>query len=163
MKIVITFLVIVALAIWGAAIYKPDLGALVPDQSEEENDKENTNEINEETSNMQELENGLKIEDIKVGEGEEAVAGKQITVHYVGTLENGTKFDSSRDRGAPFTFNLGAGQVIQGWEQGFAGMKVGGTRKLIIPSELGYGQAGAPPAIPGGATLIFEVELLGVQ
>lgn len=105
----------------------------------------------------------LKIEDIEVGTGDEAVSGKSITVHYTGTLTDGTKFDSSVDRNEPFTFNLGAGQVIQGWEQGFAGMKVGGKRKLTIPASLGYGETGSPPVIPGGATLIFEVELLEVN
>lgn len=107
--------------------------------------------------------NELVIEDIKVGDGEEAVSGKTVSVHYVGTLTDGTKFDSSRDRGEPFSFGLGAGQVIQGWDQGVAGMKVGGVRKLTIPSELGYGDRGAGALIPPGATLVFEVELLGVE
>jgi peptidylprolyl isomerase len=104
----------------------------------------------------------LKIEDLKVGTGAEAVAGKSVTVHYVGTLTNGSKFDSSRDRGQGFTFGLGAGQVIKGWDQGVAGMKVGGLRKLTIPPELGYGARGFPPVIPANSTLIFEVELLSV-
>jgi len=111
------------------------------------------------TTNM----NGLKIEDEKVGTGEEAVSGKKITVNYSGTLTDGAKFDSSYDRGTPFTFNLGAGEVIQGWDQGFSGMKVGGKRKLTIPPELGYGASGAGGAIPPNATLIFEVELLKVE
>ena len=105
----------------------------------------------------------LIIEDLTVGEGDEAVNGKNILVHYTGTLEDGTKFDSSLDRNQPFGFNLGAGMVIQGWEQGFAGMKVGGKRKLTIPPEMGYGAAGAGGVIPPNATLIFEVELLEVQ
>lgn len=105
----------------------------------------------------------LKIEDEKVGTGDEAVAGKSVTVNYVGTLLDGTKFDSSYDRNQPFTFNLGAGEVIKGWDQGVAGMKVGGKRKLTIPSDLGYGPAGAPPVIPPNATLVFEVELLSVK
>lgn len=107
--------------------------------------------------------NGLKIEDEVVGTGTEAVFGKKITVNYSGTLTDGTKFDSSYDRGTPFTFNLGAGEVIQGWDQGFTGMKVGGKRKLTIPSELGYGASGAGGVIPPNATLIFEVELLKVE
>lgn len=106
---------------------------------------------------------GLKIEDEKVGTGDVAVAGKKVTVNYVGTLTDGTKFDSSYDRNQPFSFDLGAGEVIKGWDEGVAGMKVGGKRKLTIPSNLGYGPAGAPPAIPGNAILVFEVELLKVE
>ena len=106
----------------------------------------------------------LKIEDLVVGTGDEAVSGKLISVHYTGTLTDGTKFDSSVDRGTPFEFTLGTGQVIQGWDQGFAGMKVGGKRRLTIPSSLGYGDAGTPGGpIPPKATLIFEVELLEVK
>ncbi|MFY2559624.1 FKBP-type peptidyl-prolyl cis-trans isomerase [Corallococcus terminator] len=107
---------------------------------------------------------GLGIEDVKVGTGTEATAGKSVTVHYVGTLTNGTKFDASRDHGDKgFTFKLGAGQVIQGWDQGVAGMKIGGVRKLTIPPELGYGARGAGGVIPPNATLLFEVELLEVR
>lgn len=104
----------------------------------------------------------LQIEDLKVGAGDEAVAGKKVTVHYVGTLTNGNKFDSSRDRGQGFAFRLGAGEVIKGWDQGVAGMKVGGMRKLTIPADLGYGARGYPPVIPPNSTLVFEVELLKV-
>ena len=102
----------------------------------------------------------LVIEDLKVGEGAEARAGQNVTVHYVGTLTDGKKFDSSRDRGQGFSFKLGGGQVIKGWDQGVAGMKVGGLRKLTIPPELAYGDRGFPGAIPPKSTLIFEVELL---
>ncbi len=105
---------------------------------------------------------GLQIEDAVVGTGDEAVVGKRVSVHYTGTLLDGKKFDSSRDRGQPFQFNLGAGEVIRGWDQGVAGMKVGGQRKLTIPPELGYGSRGAGGAIPPNATLLFDVELLGV-
>lgn len=105
----------------------------------------------------------LKIEDLVVGTGIEAVAGKSVTVNYSGTLVDGTKFDSSYDRGTPFTFNLGAGEVIQGWDKGIAGMKVGGKRKLTIPPNLGYGAQGAGSTIPPNATLIFEVELLKIE
>ncbi len=105
---------------------------------------------------------GLKYEDIAVGTGEQAVSGDTVKVHYTGTLENGTKFDASVDRGVPFDFKLGAGMVIKGWDEGVAGMKVGGKRKLIIPSDLAYGDQGRPPKIPPKATLIFEVELLGI-
>lgn len=105
----------------------------------------------------------LKIEDLKVGTGAEAKAGQSVSVHYVGTLTNGSKFDSSRDRGEPFQFRLGAGQVIKGWDQSVASMKVGGLRKLTIPPDLGYGARGFPPVIPGSSTLVFEVELLDVR
>lgn len=105
----------------------------------------------------------FKIEDLVVGKGSEAVKGKIITVHYTGTLANGKKFDSSRDRNDPFTFHLGGGEVIEGWDKGFAGMKVGGKRKLTIPPEMGYGARGAGGVIPPNSTLIFDVELLDVQ
>lgn len=107
-------------------------------------------------------EGGLKIEDPTVGTGAEAVEGKAVTVHYTGTLTNGTKFDSSLDRKEPFTFTLGAGQVIKGWEQGIKGMKVGGKRKLTIPADLAYGP-NAVGSIPANSTLVFEVELLDVK
>ncbi len=105
----------------------------------------------------------MQVEDLKQGDGDEAKPGQSVTVHYVGTLTDGSKFDSSRDRGQGFTFKLGAGQVIRGWDQGVAGMKVGGQRKLTIPPELAYGTRGYPPVIPANATLVFEVELLGVK
>ena len=104
----------------------------------------------------------LQIEDVVIGTGAEAKAGQRVTVHYRGTLTNGTKFDASYDRHEPFAFNLGAGEVIKGWDQGVVGMKVGGKRKLTIPPELGYGARGAGSVIPPNATLVFEVELLGV-
>jgi peptidylprolyl isomerase len=105
---------------------------------------------------------GLQYWDIVVGTGAAAAPGSMVKVHYSGFLTNGQKFDSSRDRGQPFIFPLGAGQVIKGWDQGVAGMNVGGQRQLRIPPELGYGAAGAPGAIPPNATLIFDVELLEV-
>jgi len=110
---------------------------------------------------------GLEFEDNTIGTGDIAVKGQQVTVHYTGWLYQdglqGAKFDSSKDRGSPFVFNLGAGMVIKGWDQGVAGMQVGGVRTLIIPSALGYGERGAGGVIPPNATLKFEVELLGVR
>lgn len=105
----------------------------------------------------------LKIEDIKIGTGVVAKPGEIVRVHYTGWLEDGTKFDSSVDRNQPFEFPLGQGFVIQGWDKGVDGMKVGGVRKLIIPASMGYGERGAGGVIPPNATLIFEVELLGVM
>ena len=105
---------------------------------------------------------GLQYWDIVVGTGATAAPGNMVKVHYTGFLTTGEKFDSSRDRGEPFSFPLGAGQVIKGWDEGVAGMKVGGQRQLRIPPQLGYGSAGAGGAIPPNATLIFDVELLEV-
>jgi FKBP-type peptidyl-prolyl cis-trans isomerase FkpA len=106
---------------------------------------------------------GLVFEDVLVGEGAEASAGQMVTVHYTGWLTNGSKFDSSKDRNDPFRFALGRGQVIAGWDEGVQGMKIGGTRKLTIPPDLGYGARGAGGVIPPNATLVFEVELLGLN
>ena len=120
---------------------------------------------NDKGGSMQEVKtaSGLKYVDQVVGTGDVAVAGQTASVHYTGWLENGTKFDSSVDRGQPFSFPLGAGRVIKGWDEGVQGMKVGGKRKLTIPSDLGYGSRGAGGVIPPNATLIFDVELLGVR
>jgi FKBP-type peptidyl-prolyl cis-trans isomerase FkpA len=105
---------------------------------------------------------GLVVEELVVGTGAEAKAGDTVSVHYTGTLVSGEKFDSSLDRGTPFTFTVGQGDVIRGWDEGVAGMKVGGKRKLIIPPELGYGAQGAGNVIPPNATLVFEIELLEI-
>ena len=106
---------------------------------------------------------GVQIEEIRQGTGAEARSGNKVTVHYVGTLTNGKKFDSSRDRGKGFEFELGAGEVIAGWDQGVAGMKVGQVRKLTISPDLAYGAGGFPPVIPPNSTLVLEVELLDVR
>lgn len=111
------------------------------------------------TPNME----NLKIEDITVGTGAEVKAGDTISINYLGTLEDGTKFDSSYDRGQPFETQIGVGQLIQGWDLGIPGMKVGGKRKLTIPPELGYGERGAGDVIPPNSTLVFEVELMGIN
>lgn len=109
------------------------------------------------------LDSGLKYQDLEPGTGDKAEAGMKVSVHYSGWLENGSKFDSSLDRNEPFSFVLGKGQVIRGWDEGVAGMLVGGKRRLSIPPQLGYGSRGAGGVIPPNATLIFEVELLAVQ
>ena len=105
----------------------------------------------------------LVIEDLTVGSGPTAAAGQTVKVHYTGWLTDGKKFDSSKDRNDPFVFPLGGGQVIRGWEQGVQGMQVGGKRRLTIPPDLGYGTRGAGGAIPPNATLVFEIELLGIM
>lgn len=105
---------------------------------------------------------GLQYQEITVGTGQEAKNGDTVTVHYVGTLEDGTQFDSSRDRGEPFQVTIGTGGVIAGWEEGLQGMRVGGTRKLVVPPELGYGAQAVGDVIPANSTLIFEIELLSI-
>jgi FKBP-type peptidyl-prolyl cis-trans isomerase FkpA len=115
------------------------------------------------TTAMTKTPSGLRYQVITEGQGAEATADRTVSVHYTGWLPNGEKFDSSRDRNQPFSFTLGAGQVIAGWDEGVAGMKIGGRRKLVIPADLAYGTAGAPPDIPPGATLVFDVELLDVR
>jgi FKBP-type peptidyl-prolyl cis-trans isomerase len=115
------------------------------------------------TAAMTKTPSGLRYQEMTPGQGKEATPGRPVSVHYTGWLPNGEKFDSSRDRNQPFGFTLGAGEVIAGWDEGVAGMKVGGRRKLVIPPDLAYGTAGAPPDIPPGATLVFDVELLDVR
>jgi FKBP-type peptidyl-prolyl cis-trans isomerase len=120
-------------------------------------------ELNVELEGMERTESGLRYDVRKEGSGAIVAPGQTAVVHYTGWLPDGTKFDSSRDRGEPFSFSVGAGQVIPGWDEGVAGMKVGEERKLVIPPDLGYGAAGAGGAIPPNATLVFDVELLAIQ
>ena len=120
-------------------------------------------ELGIDTAAMTKTPNGLQYQDIKVGQGAEAKPGSTAVVHYTGWLTDGKKFDSSRDRGTPFDFQVGAGQVIAGWDQGVAGMKVGGTRVLTVPPALGYGAQSVGGVIPANATLLFEVELLDAR
>lgn len=120
-------------------------------------------EGNREANGIVTLPSGLQYEDLRVGDGPSPQPGDRVTVHYTGTLTNGKQFDSSRDRGRPLQFTIGVGQVIKGWDEGVASMKVGGRRKLIIPSELGYGSRGAGGVIPPDATLVFDVELLAIN
>jgi FKBP-type peptidyl-prolyl cis-trans isomerase FkpA len=109
------------------------------------------------------MSNGIKYEDLKIGDGTLAERGMTVTTHYTGWLTDGTKFDSSLDRNQPLSFRLGAGEMIRGWDEGIPGMRVGGKRKLTIPPDLGYGAAGRGGVIPPNATLVFEVQLLGVR
>ena len=120
-------------------------------------------ELNVDLSAMTQTTSGLYYQDLEVGSGATAEVGTSVSVHYTGWLTNGTKFDSSVDRGTPFQFDLGAGMVIAGWDEGVVGMRVGGKRKLVIPPDLGYGNSGAGSSIPPGATLGFDVELISVQ
>ena len=128
----------------------------------EKSDKAHKKMASKKSSDKKEV-TELKIEDVKVGKGAMAESGKSVTVHYTGWLTNGKKFDSSVDAKRPFTFQLGAGQVIQGWDKGVVGMKVGGKRKLTIPANMAYGERGAGDVIPPNSTLVFDVELLNVD
>jgi peptidylprolyl isomerase len=130
----------------------------------EDNQVTDDNQATEDTeNNVVTMPSGLKYIELQEGDGATPQSGQTVTVHYTGTLEDGTKFDSSRDRNRPFSFRLGAGQVIRGWDEGLSTMKVGGQRRLIIPPELGYGARGAGGVIPPNATLLFDVELLRIS
>jgi len=155
MRNIVIIIIVLGVIIFGFYFLSQNL-------SNEEVEK-NDFQVEEMESNNKENQ-GFKIEILKEGTGEEAENGKDVTVHYVGALEDGTQFDSSIDRGEPFSFSLGVGQVIKGWDLGVLGMKVGEKRRLIIPSEFAYGETGAGGGlIPPNATLIFEVELLRVD
>ncbi len=160
-KTLIISLIIIAIVILVFWVRSPKTNEVVNPTSISGN-----KESEENVENMQKEENkndGLKIEVLQEGTGEEVKNGDNVSVHYTGRLEDGTKFDSSLDRGIPFSFKLGAGNVIKGWDLGVLGMKVGEKRKLTIPSDLAYGENGIPGAIPPKATLIFEVELLSIN
>jgi FKBP-type peptidyl-prolyl cis-trans isomerase FkpA len=162
----IIILVVALLAAIGWFYFAPKPGtekdAEVTKIMKELESSDSAQSVNTNTSTMNATE--LKVEVLREGKGAEAKAGNTVSVHYTGWLTNGTKFDSSVDRGTPFSFLLGGGQVIQGWDEGVAGMKVGEKRKLTIPSEFGYGSRGTPGGpIPPNATLIFEVELLKIN
>ena len=161
---IIAIATFIVLAVVGALFFynknKNDINATKQDKTADlKLNNQKMNGIDKLTINKQ----GVEIEILKEGTGAIAKKGDTVSVHYVGVLENGTKFDSSVDRGTPFEFSLGAGQVIPGWDIGVEGMKVGEVRKLTIPSELAYGASGAGNAIPPNATLIFEVQLLGIK
>jgi peptidylprolyl isomerase len=159
MKIIRTFVVVAVAGIAGAAIARADQSADKP--KAEGKDKKGGKK--EKEAKMVTTASGLKYIDEKVGTGPSPTAGKKVKVHYTGTLTDGKKFDSSVDRGQPFEFVIGVGQVIKGWDEGVLTMKVGGKRKLMIPAKLAYGERGAGGVIPPNADLNFDVELLGVE
>jgi FKBP-type peptidyl-prolyl cis-trans isomerase len=149
---VVVLVLMAALAIAQTAAKKPAAAA-----------RPNTNAPTRVTGDGVKTDSGLQYWEIRVGPGEAAKEGSHVRVHYTGWLTTGKKFDSSVDAGKPFDFTIGNGEVIKGWEEGVAGMKVGGKRQLRIPPELAYGAEGSPPTIPPNATLIFDIQLLGVQ
>ena len=146
-------ILVAAVAVAQTAPAKPKVKVVPP----------NTNAPTRVTGDGVKTDSGLQYWEIRVGNGEVAKEGSHVRVHYSGWLTTGKKFDSSVDRGQPFDFTIGNGEVIKGWEEGVAGMKVGGKRQLRIPPELGYGAGGSPPDIPANATLIFDIQLLAVQ
>jgi len=151
--------VIIIFGIIGYLVSRPR----TPSESQTDTDLTQKNAEEQTVNNGQLNMNDLQMTILKEGSGEQAKSGDQVSVHYTGTLTDGTKFDSSLDRGTPFSFVLGAGQVIKGWDLGVAGMKVGEQRRFIIPPEFAYGEQGIPPVIPSNATLIFEVEMITIN
>ncbi len=151
--LVAAMILVAAVAVAQTAPAKPKVKVVRP----------NTNAPTRVTGDGVKTDSGLQYWEIRMGTGEVAKEGNRVRVHYTGWLTTGKKFDSSVDRGQPFDFTIGNGEVIRGWEEGVAGMRVGGKRQLRIPPELGYGADGSPPTIPPNATLIFDIQLLGVQ
>lgn len=155
LNIYLAFAILVALLFYGAYYFDPaKIGLKLAEDSKENITLE---------SGLLNQTSGLQIEDVVLGDGAEAKTGNTVSVHYTGTLTDGTKFDSSLERDEPFEFVLGAGQVIKGWDLGVVGMKIGGKRKLTIPPELAYGEAGVPGTIPQNSTLVFEIELFRIE
>lgn len=171
-KNLVPFLIVITVIIIGAAGVYFIMNSKSPNSNLNLQANQNVVENNAPTStptptpqiiSSQTLSDGLKIDDEKIGTGSAVKTGDTIEINYIGTLENGHKFDSSYDRGVPFETQIGVGQVIKGWDEGVLGMQVGGKRRLIIPPALGYGQQGVSGAIPPNSTLIFEVELVGIK
>lgn len=161
MKKFLPLLLIAALGLWGCGKKQADQAGR--GESKTEVPSKSPEHWTESSNPTITTGSGVQIQDLIEGAGSVAESGKNVSVHYTGWLTDGKKFDSSLDRGQPFTIKLGAGQVIKGWDEGLVGMKVGGKRKLTIPPEMGYGDRGAGGRIPPGATLIFEVDLLSVK
>lgn len=157
----IAFVVIAVAVIWAGIAYNKKIDERALDRAEAQK-QEMAAQEQQTLADLQKAMENLKIEDVKVGTGQEAKPGDLVTVHYVGTFPDGKKFDSSRDHGQPFEFKIGIGEVIKGWDAGVPGMKVGGIRKLVVPPELGYGDRANGP-IPANSTLHFEVELVSIR
>lgn len=162
MKIAKTLILSALLAVFSTTAMSPSVCAW-PFKKDKKRNSQKVYPIGPDANGFYTSSTGLKFKDLKKGKGQRPRKGQKAIVHYTGWLKNGKKFDSSLDRGQPFSFVLGKGQVIKGWDEGVRGMKVGGKRRLLVPSHLGYGRRGAGNAIPPNATLIFDVKLLGVR
>lgn len=167
-KIIIATCLVLVICIFGYSLYKPEAFQNSKNSSESKTATSSSKPNNTDNPNMNTQQPDLtnfkvQIDEIKIGEGAELVSGQSAEFHYTGTLTDGTKFDSSKDRNKTFTTKIGVGKVIPGWDQGIPGMKIGGVRKLTIPYQLAYGEQGIPGAIPPKADLIFEVELISIK